>query len=141
MPDSLRHQAEALHQRVRAYLPDLLMRLAQTVGLPLFAALLLATAGGVLLARFIPSSTTTILLTGLNIVVIYQGWRWFERRLKAISLFIVYSAYSKERRTLLALLGSQASAEDSQAQWRACQEAAQAFIEAMQQVGAKASSA
>jgi hypothetical protein len=137
MPDSLRHQLEALHQRVRAYLPDLLMRLAQTMGLPLFAALLLATAGGVLLARVLPSSTTTILLTGLNIVIIYQGWRWFERRLKAVSLFIVYSAYSKERRALLALLSNQASAEDSQAQWRTCQEAAQAFIEAMQQAGAK----
>ncbi|MCS6836293.1 MAG: hypothetical protein NZ750_09780 [Anaerolineae bacterium] len=138
MPNSLQSQAEALHQRVRAYLPDLLMRLAQTVGLPLFAALLLATAGGVLLAQFIPSSTTTILLTGLNIVVIYQGWRWFERRLKAISLFIVYSAYSKERRALLALLSSKVGSADVQAQWRACQDTAQAFIDAMQQAGAKA---
>lgn len=137
MPDPLRHQAEALHQRVRAYLPDLLMRLAQTVGLPLFAALLLATVGAVLLARIIPSSTTTILITGLNIVVVYQGWRWFERRLKAVSLFIVYSAYSKERRALLSLLSSEAD-EDVQAQWRACRESAQAFIDAMQQAGGKA---
>jgi len=133
---SLKSLAEALHEQVRAYLPDLLMRLAQAVGLPLFAALLLATVGGVLLARVLPSSTTTILLTALNIVVLYQGWRWFERRLKAVSLFIVYSAYSKERRTLHALLKS--DSPQAQAQWQVCQQAAQAFMEAMRQAQATA---
>ena len=132
-------QLERQHQEVRRYLPDLLMRLVKSLGIPLFAALIMATAGGVLIARVLPSSTTSIILLGINIVILYYGWQTLNKRYQTTALFLAYTQSSRDRRILRDLLAQNTSTpEGLQQASTSYQQSAQQFINAMRQAGAQA---
>lgn len=132
-------QLERQHQEVRRYLPDLLMRLVKSLGIPLFAALIMATAGGVLIARVLPSSTTSIILLGINIVILYYGWQTLNKRYQTTALFLAYTQSSRDRRILRDLLAQSTSTpEGLQQASTSYQQSAQQFINAMRQAGAQA---
>ena len=132
-PDAAQRHMQDLQSAQRPYLPELMRRLAQTYLLPLSAALLLATVGGVLLAQFIPSSTTTAVLFALNVGVFYYGWNFMERRTHATALFSLYVSGSRERRALEQLITAARRQDpraqaDLAAQVKRYEAAAQAFI-------------
>ncbi|MAU12481.1 MAG: hypothetical protein CL607_21850 [Anaerolineaceae bacterium] len=129
-------------EEVRAYIPAVMQRLAITFGLPVLAALLVATVGAMLLSEVLPSSTTSIIAFGVNIAIMVYGWRYLENRYKGTSAYIVYTRYSRTRRDLEKLLkkspeGSDVSAADVEKQREGVIKAADAFMLAMNDMGAQ----
>jgi uncharacterized membrane protein len=103
---------------LRPHLGDLLARLAQTYGIPLGLAFLVATGGGVAVANAfpaLPQSTLSVLLFAVNVLIFWYGWRWLERRTRATALYILYVRASRQRRTLANAL-AQARTGNTQAQ-------------------------
>jgi hypothetical protein len=103
-PQTARQRMNDIQAAQRPYIPALLRRLALTYGLPLGAALLLATVGAVLLSSVIPSSTATAVVFALNVALFYYGWNALEKRTRATALFTLYVAGTRERRTLERLI-------------------------------------
>lgn len=133
-PDAAQQRMNAIQASQRPYLPTLAQRLAQTYLAPLAVALLLATAGAVLLAQVIPSSTATAIVFALNVGVFYYGWNYMERRTNATALFSLYVAGTRERRALAQLIaaaqaGDSAAQSQLAAQTQRYEAAAQAFIQ------------
>jgi len=93
-------QLDELQDSVRGYLPPLLRRLALTYGLPLAAVLVMNAVLPLLLPDFLPLSTATILTFAVHLLIFYFGWQALERRTQATALFVAYSSYSTQRRTL-----------------------------------------
>lgn len=113
-PQTARQRMNETQAAQRPFIPSLLRRLALTYGLPLSAALLLATVGAVLLSSLIPSSTATVVVFALNVGLFYYGWNALEKRTRATALFTLYVAGTRERRTLEKLIRA-AEANDTAA--------------------------
>lgn len=138
--DLSRQRAERLREMLRPYLPALVQRLALTYGLPMLAAVLLATLGAVAISNVLPNSTTTLVVLGLNIAVLYFGWRFAERRYRGTGLFMLYSAYSRERRELEMLIrraekGLLSEPDVLTMKRQMADDAARAFLDAMRAEG------
>ena len=132
-----RNRIEYERDRVRVYLPDLIKKLGITYGVPLIAAMLLATLGGIIISNFLPVSTTNIIVFGLNLGILLYGWRWLEKRTNATGIFLMYSRWSRTRRDLEKLLDDDASTIAQIDNQRAIMEAgAQEFIDTMRESGA-----
>ncbi|QPC83594.1 hypothetical protein G4Y79_04210 [Phototrophicus methaneseepsis] len=136
---------ERTRDEVRAYLPSLVQRLGLTFGVPILVAFFVATIGAMIVSQFIPSSTTSILAFGLNIAIMVFGWRYLEGRYRGTSAFIVYTRYSRTRRDLEKMIektpaGSDTSAEQIETQREGVVKAADAFLQAMQEMGAQPTS-
>lgn len=125
---------------LRPHLGSLLTRLAVGYGVPFLGATLLATLGAVVLANtvtFLPQSTVSTLTFALNVLLIYFGWRYLERRTHATALFVLYSNASRERRTLKRLIaeaqaGNQSAQDDLAKQASTYESACEMFIRAIQ---------
>jgi hypothetical protein len=103
-PETAEQRMNDIQASQRPALPILVQKLALSYGLPLGAALLLATVGAVLLSQVIPSSTATAIVFALNVGLFYYGWNYMEKRTQATALFATYSAGVRERRTLAKLI-------------------------------------
>ena len=130
---------------VRRYIPEVVRRMMMTFGAPLLVAVLVATIGAMLLARVLPSPTVSLIAFVVNVGVMFYGWRYFEQRLHGTSAFVVYTRYSRLRRDLETLLkqapeGADVSAADIEEQRELVVEAADAFIDVMQDMGAQPTS-
>lgn len=127
-----------LDPQVRALLPGLGGLLLRTLGLPFGAFLLLVVGGSVLLTQFLPPLAVTLpLLLGLGALLF--GLRWSEGRYGGISLFVLFTASSRDRRILSAMIAASQtetrSPELMQQQTAQYSAAASAFISAMQARG------
>lgn len=131
---------------VKPYVSGIFPRLALNYGLLLFVAVLVSTIAVPTLGLWIPQSTATVLGFSINFLTLFFGWRFFENRNKATSLYILYSSYSRQRRDLEALM-KQAEAKslaNTDALYTSVdkfEEAAQAFLSAAMEAGVQPKSA
>lgn len=133
--------ANRQREMLRPYLPGLLNRLALTYGLPALGAVLVAAiVSRVLDSLFPPSLTTSFTVFLVALAIIIFGWRYAERRWEGTSLFVLYTAYSRERRALERLAGSAANGEQVSTaeidnRLEAARKAAEQFLEGAQKQG------
>lgn len=100
-------QRDEVHDAVQPYMATLAQRVISNYAL-LFGAVV---AFNVLvlnvlfaLMPFIPQSTMGVLGFAGNLLILYYGWRFLEGRNSATALFVLYTQYSSQRRTLTAQL-------------------------------------
>jgi hypothetical protein len=132
-----------MEKEVKPYVSGLFPRLALNYGLLLFVAVLVSTIAVPTLGLWIPQSTASVLGFSINFLMLFFGWRFFEKRNKATSLYILYTSYSRQRRDLEALM-KQAEAKslsNMDALYTSVdkfEEAAKAFLSAAQEAGIEA---
>lgn len=134
---------ENTERQVKPYVGELLPRLVNNYGLLFLLALLVSLFLVPLLANWIPQSTATILGYALNLLLLVYGSRFLEGRNKATGLYVLYSRYSRQRRSLETLMkqAEAQSLENSDSLYSSVdlfEEAAKNFLSAAQDAGVKA---
>ncbi|MCU0514596.1 MAG: hypothetical protein MUE40_18745 [Anaerolineae bacterium] len=125
------HIIDAVTDDVQPALPVLIRRLALTYVPLMLVTVLIATVGGRLLNLVLPLSTATLLALCANVLVLVYGWRRAERRFLGTKLFVLYTAFSRERRELRRLLAApQPDAPAVEARTQQMQQTARVFVEA-----------
>jgi len=98
IPANKESKLTEIHDEVRVYLPDLMIRLAVGYGLPFLGVVVISVLLQLFLPQSIPGSTQTILAFAAYLIFLYVAWKALERRTHATALFVQYSAYSSQRR-------------------------------------------
>ncbi|MEL6408490.1 MAG: hypothetical protein AAFR81_29250 [Chloroflexota bacterium] len=98
-----RQQLDTVHAAVRPYMPHLFQRLFGNYGLIFFFVLAWNLIVLNLIATYIPFPQSTIVVLGFAgpLLILYYGWRFMESRNHATALFVLYTQYSSQRRSLL----------------------------------------